>query len=108
MDEDFLDLIDQAFLEGQIDGETGTGGVSFSECCDANPGYVLPEIVTNVLSSFNRGARKKLECEKSVTTEKARLPRIRFTHDDWIKFALFDRECIFGNFSLSHCKSPVG
>jgi len=22
MDEDFLDLIDQAFLEGQIDGET--------------------------------------------------------------------------------------
>ncbi len=31
MDEDFLDLIDQAFLEGQIDGETGTGGVSTSQ-----------------------------------------------------------------------------
>ncbi len=73
MDEDFLDLIDQAFLEGQIDGETGTGRVSFSECCDTNPGYVLPEIVSNVLSSFNRGARKKPECEKSVTTENAQL-----------------------------------
>ncbi len=71
MDEDFLDLIDQAFLEGQIDGETGTGGVSFSECCDTNPGYVLPEIVGNVLSSFDRRARKKPECEKSVTTENA-------------------------------------
>ncbi len=71
MDEDFLDLIDQTFLEGQIDGETGTGRVSFSECCDANPGHVLPEISGNVLSSVNSWARKKLNCEKSVTTENA-------------------------------------
>jgi len=108
MDEDFLDLIDQEFLEGQIDGETSTGGFSFSECCDANPGHVLPEISGNVLSSVNSCARKKLNCEKSLTTEKARLPRIRFTHDEWIKFALFDREYIFGDFRLSHCKSPLG
>ncbi len=50
MDEDFLDLIDQAFLERQIDGETGTGGVSFSECCEANPGYIVPEKSGNVLT----------------------------------------------------------
>ncbi len=74
----------------------------YSECCDTNPGYVVPEISGNVLSSVNSCARKKLNCEKSLTTEKARLPRIRFTHDEWIKFALFDRECIFGDFSLSH------